>query len=39
VALLPRERMAAMTWLRFFFVNTSATGGAYHKAGAEGSPK
>src|ERR1019366_7778600 len=25
VSLLPRERMAAMTWLRFFFVNTSAT--------------
>jgi hypothetical protein len=28
VSLLPRERMAAMTWLRFFFVNTSVTGGA-----------
>jgi hypothetical protein len=27
VSLFPRERMAAMTWLRFFFVNTSATGG------------
>jgi hypothetical protein len=25
VALLPRERMAAMTWLRFVFVNTSGT--------------
>jgi hypothetical protein len=25
VALLPRERMAAMTWERFFFVNTSGT--------------
>jgi hypothetical protein len=25
VALLPVERIAAMTWLRFFFVNTSAT--------------
>jgi hypothetical protein len=25
VALLPFERMAAMTWLRFAFVNTSGT--------------
>jgi hypothetical protein len=27
VALLPLERMAAMIWMRFFFVNVSATGG------------
>jgi hypothetical protein len=26
VALLPFERMAAMIWLRFFFVNMSAMG-------------
>jgi hypothetical protein len=26
VSLLPRERMAAITWLRFFLLNTSATG-------------
>jgi hypothetical protein len=26
VSLLPRERIAAITWLRFAFVNTSGTG-------------
>lgn len=29
VSLLPRDRMAAMTWLRFAFVKTSGTRGAY----------